>query len=158
MGSGDGGSKRVQEIQNVIDFAIEKEKEAVGFYNDLAARVKLKALAQELRRIAAMEQAHWERLEKMDVAAAVREAPKQPMDLRIADYLVKKEPTPDMSWQDILGIAMHRELASINLYTDLEKLVTDPDVKQLFRNLAAEESGHKLFFEKIYDDEVLTSN
>jgi len=63
-----------------------------------------------------------------------------------------------MSWPDILNIAMHREQASINLYSDLEKLVTDPLSKQLFQNLAAEERGHKLFFEKVYDDEVLTEN
>ncbi len=149
---------KMEEIQNIIDFAIEKEKEAAGFYHDLAGKVKLKALAEELRGIAAMEEAHRQRLEKMDIAAAVGSPPKQVVDLRIADYVVEKKPSPDMSWQDILSIAMHRELASINLYTDLEKLVTDHWAKRLFQNLAAEERGHKLFFEKIYDDEVLVSD
>ncbi len=94
----------------------------------------------------------------MDVETAVGTPPKRVMDLHIAEYLVEKKPTPDMSWQDIISIAMHRELASIRLYTDLEELVTDPEAKQFFQNLVAEEKGHKLFFEKIYDDEVLTSN
>ncbi len=158
MGSNDGGPKEMEEIKTIIDFAIEKEKEAVDFYNDLAGKVKLKALADELRKIASVEKAHQERLERMDVETAVGTPPKQVMDLHIAEYLVEKKPTPDMSWQDIISIAMHRELASIRLYTDLEELVTDPEAKQLFQNLVAEEKGHKLFFEKIYDDEVLTSN
>lgn len=158
MVSDDGGSPGREEIRNIIDFAIEKEKEAADFYSDLAGKVKLKALAQELRRIARMEEAHRERLEKMDIAKAAESPCKQVKDLHIAEYVVKMKPHPDMSWQDIVNVAMHRELASINLYTDLQELVTDPKAKQLFQNLVAEERGHKLFFEKIWDDEVLMSN
>ena len=158
MAPNNDGKMKQQELQNIIDFAIEKEKEAVSFYYDLASKVKLKALAEELRRIATMEEAHRQRLENMDVAEAVRGVPKGVPDLHITDYVVEKKPSPDMSWQDIVNIAMHREQAAINLYTDLEKLVIDPLSKQLFQHLAAEEQGHKFFFEKTWDDEVLTSN
>jgi len=158
MAANDGGPPRVEELQTIIDFAIEKEKEAIAFYSDLADKVEVKALAEELRKLAATEEGHRERLEKMDVAAVATSAPREVMDLRIADYVVERKPSPDMSWEDILNIAMHRELASINLYTDLEKLVTDPMAKQLFQNLASDERSHKLFFEKIWDDEVLKSN
>ncbi|MBW2058797.1 MAG: ferritin family protein [Deltaproteobacteria bacterium] len=147
-----------EELQTIIDFAIEKEKEAVGFYNDLAEKVKVKALAVELRKIAAMEEGHRQRLEKMDVAGVATGVPHKVPDLHITEYVVEKKPGPDMSWQDIVDIAMHREQASINLYTDLEKVVDDPLAKRLFQNLAEEERGHKFFFEKIWDDEVLTSN
>lgn len=158
MAPNNDGKMKQQELQNIIDFAIEKEKEAVSFYYDLASKVKLKALAEELRRIATMEEAHRQRLENMDVAEAVRDVPKGVPDLHITEYVVEKKPSPDMSWQDIVNIAMHREQAAINLYTDLEKLVIDPLSKQLFQHLAAEEQGHKFFFEKTWDDEVLTSN
>jgi rubrerythrin len=145
-------------MQTIIDFAIEKEKEAADFYGELARRVKLKVVADEIRKIVAMENGHRERLERMDLAAAAERAPEGVMDLHIADYVVEAKPSPDMSWPDILTIAMHREQASVNLYTDLEKLVTDSLSKQLFRSLASDERGHKLFFEKIWDDEVLASN
>jgi len=155
----DGGERMSsEELQTIIDFAIEKEKEAVGFYNDLAEKVKVKALAVELRKIAAMEEGHRQRLEKMDVAGVATGVPHKVPDLHITEYVVEKKPGPDMSWQDIVDIAMHREQASINLYTDLEKVVDDPLAKRLFQNLAEEERGHKFFFEKIWDDEVLTSN
>jgi rubrerythrin len=158
MASDNGETANPEELQNIIDFAIEKEKEAVAFYNDLAAKVKTKALAEELRKIASMEKGHRERLERMDVATAAKTIPRQVMDLHITEYVVAKRPSPDMSWPDIVNIAMHRELASINLYTDLAKLVTDPLAKQLFQTLAAEEQGHKFFFEKMWDDEVLATN
>lgn len=158
MAPNNGGPMKLEELRNIIDFAIEKEKEASSFYDDLAAKVKTRALAEELRKIARMEEGHRERLERMDVASAAESVPKEVPDLHIAEYVVEKKPSADTSWPDILTIAMHREQAAINLYTDLEKLVTDPLSKQLFKNLAAEEQGHKYFFERIWDDEVLTSN
>ena len=153
-----GGPMKLEELRTIIDFAIEKEKEASSFYDDLAAKAKTRALAEELRKIARMEEGHRDRLERMDVVSAAESVPKEAPDLHIAEYVVEKKPSADMSWPDILTIAMHREQAAINLYTDLEKLVTDPLSKQLFKNLAIEEQGHKYFFEKIWDDEVLTSN
>lgn len=158
MAVNDAEKMQPEELQTIIDFAIEKEKEAVGFYNDLAGKAKVKALAVELRKIATMEEGHRQRLEKMDVATAAQSVSKNVPDLHITEYVVEKKPSPDMSWQDIVNIAMHREQAAINLYTDLEKLVSDPLAKQLFQNLASEERGHKFFFEKIWDDEVLASN
>ncbi len=147
-----------EELQAIIDFAIDKEQEAVGFYNDLAGKVNVKAIAEELKKMAKMEENHRDRLKKMDAPAAASSAVKPVEDLKIADYLVEKKPRPDMSWQDLLQIAMNRELASMNLYTDLSKQVTDPNSKQLFKNLAEEERVHKFYFEKIWDEEVLTED
>ena len=152
------GEKRLGELKNIIDFAIEKEQEAVEFYTDIAGKVKTKALSGELRKIAAMEEGHRDRLKKMDVGAAAMSVAKPVMDLHIAEYTVNAKPSPDMSWSDIVNIAIHRELASINLYADLGKLVSDPLAKKMFENLVEEEKAHKLFFEKIWDDEILTSN
>ena len=147
-----------EELQAIIDFAIDKEQEAVDFYNDLAGKVNVKAIAEELKKMAKMEENHRDLLKKMDAPAAASIAVKPVEDLKIADYLVEKKPRPDMSWQDLLQIAMNRELASMNLYTDLSKQVTDPNSKQLFKNLAEEERVHKFYFEKIWDEEVLTED
>jgi rubrerythrin len=143
------------ELQAIVDFAIEKEQEAVDFYNNLAGKVTVKTLAEELEKMAKMEEAHKERLQNMDAPAAAGTEAKKVVDLKIADYLVDKEPSADMTWQDLLQIAMKRELAAMNLYTDLSKQVTDQNSSQLFQNLAAEEQAHKLYFEKIWDEEVL---
>lgn len=149
---------KIEELKDIIAFAIEKEQEAVDFYNLLSGRVKVKPITEELRKIAAVEESHRDRLKKMDVSGYFQKVVNPVQNLKIADYLVDKEPSPDMKWQDLLQMAMRRELASMHLYTDLAKLIMDSPSRQLFENLAAEEGAHKLFFEKLWDEEVLTDN
>ncbi|MDY7033338.1 MAG: ferritin family protein [Thermodesulfobacteriota bacterium] len=145
-------------LKEIIDFAVKKEQEAADFYNDLSGKVELKALAEELLKMARVEESHRDRLRNMDVSAYVASPVKPPIDLKIADYLIDKEPTPEMSWQDLVHIAMKRELASMRLYTDLAKGTSDPQARRLFENLAVEEEAHKLYFEKIWDEEIMTDN
>lgn len=149
---------RFGELEEILEFAIQKEQEAIDFYNSIAGRMKTQSLAAELLKIAAMEVQHRERLRKMDIDIATTSAAPRVADLKIGDYLVPQEPGPAMTWKDILSIAVHRELAAMNLYTDLARVVADPPARQLFENLAAEESTHKLFFERIWDEEILTEN
>ena len=144
-----------EELRAIIDFAIDKEQEAVDFYMGLAGKVNIGAIAEELKKIAKMEEGHRDRLKKVDAPASASSATEPVVDLKIADYLVDKEPKPDMTWQDLLQITMKRELSAMNLYTDLSKQVTDPNSKELFKNLAEEERAHKVYFEKIWDEEVL---
>ncbi|MBN2467393.1 MAG: ferritin family protein [Deltaproteobacteria bacterium] len=146
------------ELQDIIDFAIGKEQEAIEFYQGYAEKVKQKAIAEELRKMALMEEGHRKRLEKMDVVEASEHVAKPIETLKIADYVVEKEPSEAMNWQDVVQIAMKRELASVNLYRDLAKLVNEPTSIQLFENLAADEASHQLFWEKIWDDEILKDN
>jgi rubrerythrin len=143
------------ELRDIIDFAINKEQEAMDFYSDLAGKVKHKAIAEELQKMVGVEQEHRDRLKAMDVGEASKTTTQPAQNLKIADYLVDLEPAPNMSWQDVVHIAMKRELAAMNLYTDLAKTVTDQNAKQLFENLAADESAHKLYFEKTWDDEIM---
>jgi len=143
------------ELQDIIDFAINKEEEAMDFYGDLASKVKQKAIAEELEKMVEVEQGHRDRLKAMDVGEAAKTTAEPAQNLKIADYLVDLEPNPNMSWQDVVHMAMKRELAALNLYTDLAKTVTDQNAKQLFENLAADESAHKLYFEKVWDDEIM---
>ena len=50
---------------------------------------------------------------------------------------------------------MKREEHSVRLYTDLKEKNTDKNLVDLFVFLVQEESKHKYFLEKLYDDEVL---
>jgi rubrerythrin len=149
---------KFDDLQDVVDFAIDKEQEAVDFYNDLAVRVKQRAIADELKKMAVVEEGHRDWLRNMNIKAAAQTVSQPVPTLKIADYLVEKKPGPDMNWQDVVQIAMKRELASMNLYTDLAKLVADPPAKQMFENLVAEESKHKLYFERVWDEEILKDN
>ena len=146
------------QLQEIVRFAISKEQEAVDFYTHLAGIARWEAIANELRSMAAMELGHKQRLINMDVQVAASTINPRVTDLKIADYLVATEPSDDMTWQDILNIAMRRELVAMNLYNDLAAMVMDDRARQMFENLSAEESKHKLYFESIWDKEILIEN
>lgn len=147
-----------EEITGVLTFAIDKEQEAIDFYTDLASRVKLPAVAEELRRFASMEEGHKKKLQHVDVDAFVASKPAEVRDLKVADYTVNAIPTADMTWPDIVNIAMHREMAAVRLYKDLASQVDNEAIKNVFENLAAEEQKHKLYLETIWDEDVMKEN
>ena len=79
-------------------------------------------------------------------------------NLKISDYLVDSEFSPDMSYQNLLILAMKREEKSYRLYTVLAEKGEDPSLQKLFQILAQEELKHKNRLEKEYDDHVLMEN
>ncbi|MDY6915048.1 MAG: ferritin family protein [Candidatus Cloacimonadota bacterium] len=149
-------SKKFNEI---IDFAVDKEKEAVEFYQDLQTKAKFKAQKEMLKELENMEKGHIIILNQLrkkgyDIVSEKKEVP----DLKISNYIVNVEPSQNMSYQDILIVAMKREEASKNLYTDLAAKLEAREAQQVFQRLAQEEARHKLKFEKLYDEQVLKDN
>jgi rubrerythrin len=61
----------------------------------------------------------------------------------------------DMSYAELLLMAIKNEEKSQRLYLSTEKMVTEPKLKKLLLILAQEESTHKERLEEIYDDEIL---
>jgi len=146
-------------FNEIIDFAIEREQEAVAFYRKLQDMVNFKARQDMLRELEDMEKGHVKALEGIRSGTiTMHEAPKAE-NLKISDYLVEPPQSPEMSYQDIVITAMKREEMAVHLYTDLANLsAAEPEVRKLFVNLAAEEAKHKLHFEKMYNDEILKDN
>ena len=145
-------------FDSVIAFAIERERDAVRFYQDLQNRVRFAERREFLASLERMEQGHiaiLENLQTRDVDEI--EIPDVP-DLDMSDYLVDVEITDSMSYQDILIVGMKREETAYNLYTRLAAQTPGPQIKKVFQKLASEESKHKLFFEQLYDDDILSDN
>ncbi|MGM0597314.1 MAG: ferritin family protein, partial [Myxococcota bacterium] len=103
-------------IEEAIKFAIEKEYEAVEFYEDMAKDTKRDELAKEFKKLANMERGHAAKLKKLDYGQD--NFSKAPKDMKIADYMAEVEYKPEMSFEDIIQLAMQRELAAKNLYED----------------------------------------
>ena len=139
----------------MIQFAIQREIESVNFYTR-ASKMAVPSGTKELfQDFAKAEEGHKKRLE--DVSAGkwnIGKIQKIP-DLKISDYLVDAELKPNSGYADILRVAMKREERSVKLYTDLKEKNQDDNLNQLFTFLIQEESKHKLYIEKIYDDEIL---
>ncbi len=79
-------------------------------------------------------------------------------NMTLADYLVESKPTANMTYQDILIIAMKKEEKANLFYTRLANESTESENKKIFQSLAAEEAKHKFQFETIYDEEILKEN
>ena len=145
-------------VDEILDYAIDQEQQAADFYADLATRAEKAGMKNVLLDFAEEEKSHKERL--LAVKAGDRElTPEQEvLDLKISDYLVEVDAKKDISYQDALIVAMKRERAAFQLYSDMAAKVPEGNLKEILLGLAKEESKHKLFFESEYDERVLKDN
>lgn len=142
----------------IIDFAVDREKEAVDFYRDLQSKAKFDEMKEMLKDLETMERGHITFLEKVREKGVEKVEVDQVQDLSISDYMVEVEPKPDMDYQDILIIAMKREQKSKELYEELAKRFAGSEIEKILLKIAADETEHKLRFEKLYDEFVLKEN
>jgi rubrerythrin len=145
-------------VDEVLEFAIRREEEAVEFYTGLAGRMEIPDMRDVFLSFAREEKGHRARLVAVrEGKQAVRSVGKVE-DLKIADYVVDVEPTPGMNYRDALVLAMKKEKAAFRLYQDLASGAPDATMRDLFLSLAQDEARHKLRFELEYDDTVLKWN
>ncbi|MCD6177395.1 MAG: ferritin family protein [Candidatus Cloacimonetes bacterium] len=147
-----------EKFNEVIDFAIKGEEEAVKFYQELQLRTKFKARKEMLKDLENMEMGHIVILENIRSKGMKDVTVEKVVNLNISEYVVDVTPYDDMTYQDILIVAMKKEEQAVNLYTDLAGNFPGTDLETLFLKLAAEEIGHKLQFETLYDEHVLREN
>lgn len=145
-------------INDILDFAIQNEQNAVEFYNELAKTARTDDMRNSFMQFAQEEMGHKARLLKIKNEGIFDLPTTKVADLKIADYVVKTEPKADMSYEQTLVLAMKREKAAFKLYLKLSDNAPTPELKQLFLGLAQEESRHKLRFELEYDEFVLREN
>jgi len=148
----------VQSVEEVLDFAISREQQAVDFYTRLSSIAPGKQLQELMLGYAREEQRHKDKLLAVKADGSLDNEHKRPLDLKMADYLVDVEETPEMTYQDALIIAMKREQVAFKLYTDMAEKIDNPELKSLFESLAREEASHRNYFESEYDDKILTDN
>ncbi len=145
-------------VEEILDYAIAREQEAVDFYVSLAERVDKGWMRDVLVDYSQEEMRHKTKLMDVKEGHQLLSAGTKISDLKISDYLVDVEPAPDISMQDALIIAMKREKAAYRLYMDMAARIDNKELEELFLGLAQEEAKHKLYFETQYDDRVLKDN
>ena len=141
-------------IEEVLEFAIDREIEANQFYNHLAQQSTNETMKKVFEDFAREELGHKAKLEAAKANTTIMPTEKV-TDLKIADYVADVTPQPDMNYQDVLILAMKKEKASFHLYTDLADMVENQAQKEIFWALAQEEARHKLRCEIEYDATVL---
>ncbi len=145
-------------VDEILDFAIEREEEAAKFYQETADQVSSDWMKKIFLQYAKEELGHRAKLQNVKKGKKALSASGKIGDMKMADYLVAVEATGDMSYQQILVLAMKREKAAFKLYSDLAERVDDVPVRDLFQGLAEEEAKHKLRFELEYDEVILKDN
>ena len=145
-------------INDILDFAINSEQEAVDFYTQLANQSDNEEMKSVFTQFAKEEMGHKSKLMNIKETGLYNINKNEVKDLKISDYLVDIEPRPDMSYQDALNVAMKKEKAAFKLYINLSEKAPNSEMKELFLSLAQEESKHKLRFEIEYDEYVLREN
>ena len=142
---------------DILNFAIRNEQDAVDFYSKYAGLVK-KEMKDMFLEFAQEEIKHKARLMKIKEDKIFTFSPEKINSLNLSDYTISGNFTMDLSYQDALILAMLKEKAAFRLYLNLSQKTDIPFLKELFLSLAQEESKHKLRFELEYDEYILKEN
>ena len=147
---------KFENLEAIVDFAIEKEKEAVEFYSDISRQEKFSGTSKMFAEFADEERKHQRLLEDFKTKGVTESLNDYQLkwitNIKRSDYAVELEYAPGMAYNDILMLAMKREEKALQLYNDFLDQADTDDGKKLFKVLCQEEAKHKLALETMYDD------
>jgi rubrerythrin len=149
--------KQFASIEDILDFAILNEQDAVDFYTKYAVLVKGE-MKNVFLEFAQEEIKHKARLMKIKEEKMFEFTQEKINSLSLTDYTTKANFSLDLDYQDALLLAMLKEKAAFKLYLNLSQKTDIPFLKEVFLSLAQEESKHKLRFELEYDEYILKEN
>jgi len=143
-----------ESFEEIINFAIEKEKEAVAFYEDASGQEPYSGAKKTFEEFAEQERKHQAMLEgflKGETKVPDYQLKWVP-DMKRSNYMVDLTYEKGMPYSDILRLAMKREEKALELYNDLVGKTEEEDLIKIFQILSQEEAKHKLTLETLYDD------
>ncbi|HHV37270.1 MAG TPA: ferritin family protein [Candidatus Cloacimonetes bacterium] len=146
------------EFNEILDFAIAREEEAIAFYRDLQSKTKFTSIKEMLKELELMEMSHIVAIEGIRKKGTQLCETCEIENLKISDYMVHEPVDEELTYQNILLRAMKREEQSYKLYIEMSKRFSDPEISNLFKRLAHDEAKHKNHFEKLYDDFLSEGN
>jgi len=145
---------KLDSMDEILRFAIRKEADMTAFYR-MAADRSNPGVKKAFQELAKEEEGHKKKLEGFDPQKIAKMEVKEAKGLGLSEMMEDVPYSPDMSYADLLRMAIKNEERSQRLYASSAKMVKEPQIKKLLLALAREESTHKEKLEKIYDKEVL---
>jgi len=141
-------------MDDIINFAIEKEVEAEKFYLELSNQETFTAAKTILKEFADQEKGHQNLLQKFKTNKKILDGYKFKWipDIKRSNYTVDITYEKGMPYTDTLRLAMKREEKALKLYNELLEKIDDKDMKKIFKVLCQEEAKHKNILETLYDD------
>jgi glycerophosphoryl diester phosphodiesterase len=146
----DAQMRHLRSIEEILDYAIERESEANVFYKNLAPLVKKPSVRQAIENFALDEYRHKLHLE------AIRDGEITFTDdeigsLELADGFDDIKLRAGMTYTELLAYGIKREDKAHRFYTQLAQRSKQKVARELFTQLAQEEAHHRLTLEFEYD-------
>ena len=143
-------------LKEIIAYAIEKEKEAAAFYEEVSELEATSGSRQMFKDFANEERKHEKLLENIDKQGIKNSLDDYQFnwipDIKRSNYVVEMEYKRGMPYHEILMLAMKREEKALALYNELLGQAETDESKTVFKMLCQEEAKHKLALETMYDD------
>mgnify|MGYP003775616483 CR=1 FL=1 len=145
-----------QSVEEIVRFAIDKEQEAIDFYEDASTQESYSGAKQAFEDFAKEERKHKSLLEGLLTGETKLSEYKFEWitDIKRSNYIEDMEYEKGMVYPDILRLAMKREEKSLQLYRDLSEKTDNAELLKVLKLLRQEEAKHKLALETLYDDHM----
>jgi rubrerythrin len=145
-------------FNDVINFAIEREENAIQGYGSMIEVAKTPGISKLLQELQDEERNHKKLLQELTEGKVESYKPTQVIDLRISDFLEEDTLDAEMDFQQLLIFAAKKEQNAVKLYSKLAEEAESEELKKLFKFLVEQEKSHKLKLETEYEKHVLESD
>lgn len=140
----------MQKCKKILLAAVQKERQSVQFYQQLAQQAKNPDLAAIFEVFVKQEEKHVEAL-KLELFKMGFSIPDEPIPSEVFDSEIVVEfetPPHELTFLDALNLALQRERAAFRLYAELMIRAKDTQIEKMFFELAEQEMRHILQFER----------
>jgi rubrerythrin len=149
-----------ESVDDILDFAIGREREAVALYTDLEARTENEYARNLFRQLVGEEEGHAATLAAvkergLKLRTGTEEDRREALRRHLAERVHASTSPAKLSFKDAIGIALKRETEAFNLYNDLAEAAEEEALKEIFLDLARQEAAHKRRFETEYFDSFM---
>ena len=139
------------QLEKLFAVAIGRETEAFEFYDAAAKKVADRSVSETFMQLAGEELGHRELLEKFRYdPTLVMKMSAPPADFKIAEATPLPVLSTGMKPADAIALAMKKELKAVEFYLSLAQSSIDTGLRDIFRNLANMELGHKHRLETMF--------
>ncbi len=143
-------------LQDVIDFAVEREEAAYELYKRAAELTVSPAARKMFEELAHEEATHKDVFARIDPGALDELKVCKLPEATIGHYLKEVPFHPQMSYQEILTYALKTEESAYQLYKAAAGMTEDAKLQKTLLAFAEVELGHRRKIETLYNEHVLT--
>ena len=146
-------------VDDVLDFALATEIRAKEFYETMADKLEILSVCDLFEQFIKEESRHIAMIQ-FEIVKRGKVVPTmgQTSDLDDTAVMAAIEPGQDDLYEEAFRIAIERETQAVRQYIDFAIQVEDEELREMFIELAEEETRHKVLLKLEYDQFVRNAN